>query len=304
MESRSIIFMGTPDFAVYCLDKIIKEKIVVKGIITAPDRNRGRGRKTNVSPVKDYAIKNKIPIFQPTNLKDQNFQKEIKKLNVDLFVVVAFRMLPESLINIPKLGSINLHASYLPNYRGAAPINWVIINGEKETGISVFFLNKKIDEGDIIKQKKVKINKYEKADELHDRLMNAGSNLLTESIIDIFKNTYKTKKQKINSSDIKAPKITKSICLLSKNEKAEKIINKIHGLSHYPGAFINHKNKSFKIFSARPHKFVNNIGSSFFIYNKKILLNNSMEETVEILEIQAEGKRKMNSKEFIKGNKL
>ena len=175
MKSKSIIFMGTPDFAVCSLDKIMKSKILIKGVITAPDRNSGRGRKINKSPIKDYAIKNKIPIFQPTNLKDENFQKEIKKLNADLFVVVAFRMLPESLINIPKLGSINLHASYLPNYRGAAPINWVIINGEKETGITVFFLNKNIDEGDIINQKKIKINKYEKAGELHDRLMEEGS---------------------------------------------------------------------------------------------------------------------------------
>ena len=303
MKSKSIIFMGTPDFAVCSLDKIMKKKILIKGVITAPDRNSGRGRKIKKSPVKEYAIKNKIPIFQPTNLKDENFQKEIKKLKADLFVVVAFRMLPESLIKIPKLGSINLHASYLPNYRGAAPINWVIINGEKETGITVFFLNKNIDEGDIINQKKIKINKYEKAGELHERLMIEGSNLLTESIFEIFKNTNKTKKQKINSTDTKAPKITKSICLLPNNEKAEKIINKIHGLSPYPGAFILHKNKSFKIFSARPHKFVNN-KSNFFIYNKKILYNNTMKETIEIAEIQAEGKKRMNSSEFIKGNKI
>ena len=222
MKSKSIIFMGTPDFAVCSLDKIMKSKILIKGVITAPDRNSGRGRKTNKSPIKDYAIKNKIPIFQPTNLKDENFQKEIKNLKADLFVVVAFRMLPESLINIPKLGTINLHASYLPNYRGAAPINWVIINGEKETGITVFFLNKNIDEGDIINQKKIKINKYEKAGELHDRLMKEGSNLLMETIIDIFKNRHKNKKQKINLNDKKAPKITKNICLLSKNEKSEK----------------------------------------------------------------------------------
>ena len=303
MKSKSIIFMGTPDFAVCSLDKIMKSKILIKGVITAPDKKSGRGRKINISPVKEYAIKNKIQIFQPTNLKDENFQKEIKKLKADLFVVVAFRMLPESLIKIPKLGSINLHASYLPNYRGAAPINWVIINGEKETGITVFFLNKNIDEGDIINQKKIKINKYEKAGELHDRLMEEGSNLLTETIINIFKNRHRNKKQKINSNDTKAPKITKSICLLTKNEKAEKIINKIHGLSPYPGAFIHHKNKSFKIFSARPHKFVYN-RSSFFIYNKKILYNNSMRETIEITEIQAEGKKRMNSSEFIKGNKI
>ena len=303
MKSKSIIFMGTPDFSVCSLKKIIKSKILIKGVITAPDRNSGRGRKINKSPVKEYAFKNKIPIFQPSNLKDKNFQKEIKKLKADLFVIVAFRMLPESLINIPKLGSINLHASYLPNYRGAAPINWVIINGEKETGITVFFLNKKIDEGDIINQKKIKINKYEKAGELHDRLMNAGSNLLTTTIIDIFQNRHKNKKQKINLNDKKAPKITKNICLLSKNEKAEKIINKIHGLSPYPGAFIHHQNKNFKIFGARPHKFVNK-KHNFFIYDKKILYNNTMRETIEITEIQAEGKRRMNSSEFIKGNKI
>ena len=151
--------MGTPDFAVKSLEKIIQQNINVIAVITAPDKQSGRGRKINFSPIKKYALDQSIDVYQPKNLKDEKFQNEIQNLKADLFVVVAFRMLPESLINIPKLGCINLHASYLPHYRGAAPINWVIINGEKETGVTIFFLNKRIDEGDVIMQKKVKINK-------------------------------------------------------------------------------------------------------------------------------------------------
>ncbi|MAK06979.1 MAG: methionyl-tRNA formyltransferase [Marinoscillum sp.] len=304
MISKSIIFMGTPDFAVKSLEKIIQQNINVIAVITAPDKQSGRGRKINFSPIKKYALDQSIDVYQPKNLKDEKFQNEIQNLKADLFVVVAFRMLPESLINIPKLGCINLHASYLPHYRGAAPINWVIINGEKETGVTIFFLNKRIDEGDVIMQKKIKINKNETAGTLHDRLMNLGSNLLTKSIFKIFDNNFKKVNQEISPEHIKAPKIDKNICILLTKHRAKKNINIIHGLSPYPGAIINHKNKSYKIFSARSSKYVTNKKVGLFINDNKIFFNNEMKESIEILEIQAEGKKRMNAYEYVKGNKL
>ena len=304
MMSKSIIFMGTPDFAVKSLERIIEKNINVIAVITAPDKKSGRGRKINFSPVKKYALDKKIDVYQPKNLKDEKFQREIQNLKADLFVVVAFRMLPESLINIPKLGCINLHASYLPHYRGAAPINWAIINGEKETGITVFFLNKRIDEGDIIMQEKVKIDKNEIAGTLHDKLMTLGSNLLTESIFKIFNNTFNKISQEISSKHKRAPKIDKMLCILSTKDGAQKNINKIHGLSPYPGAIINHKNKSYKIFSAKKSNYVTFNDVGLFIKDNKIFFNNIINESIEILEIQAEGKRKMRTKEYLKGNKL
>ena len=185
--------MGTPVFAVKCLKKLVEQKFNILGVITSTDKQRGRGRKISFSPVKEYALSKNIKIFQPPNLKSEEFINKIKKLNADLFVVVAFRMLPKILIGLPKEGSINLHASLLPNYRGAAPINWVIINGENNTGVTTFFINEKIDEGNIIDTKKITINKNETAGSLHDKLIISGSKLLIESIKKIFttKNWFK-----------------------------------------------------------------------------------------------------------------
>ena len=182
MEKNNIIFMGTPDFAVESLKILIKSNYNILGVVTATDKKRGRGKKISFSPIKNFAIKNNIPVHQPKNLKSEDFINLMKKIKPDLFVVVAFRMLPEIIINIPQYGSINLHASLLPNYRGAAPINWVIINGERETGVTIFFINKKIDEGDIISKKKIKINEDETAGSLHDKLMKEGAKLLRDSI--------------------------------------------------------------------------------------------------------------------------
>ena len=182
MSKKSIVFMGTPIFAVECLKKLVEQKFNILGVITSTDKQRGRGRKINFSPVKEYALSKNIKIFQPANLKSEEFINKIKKLNADLFVVVAFRMLPKILIGLPKEGSINLHASLLPNYRGAAPINWVIINGENNTGVTTFFINEKIDEGNIIDTKKITISENETAGSLHDKLIISGSKLLIESI--------------------------------------------------------------------------------------------------------------------------
>ena len=181
MKNKSIIFMGTPDFAVESLKSLVENNYNVIGVITSIDKQRGRGRKKTFSPVKKYALNKGINIFQPPNLKDYNFINLIKKKNPNLFVVVAFRMLPEILIKIPDYGCINLHSSLLPDYRGAAPINWVLINGEKKTGVTTFFINNKIDQGDIINNKKIKIENNETAGTLHDKLMYLGSDLILET---------------------------------------------------------------------------------------------------------------------------
>ena len=204
--------MGTPEFAVPSLDILIKNDINVIGVITATDKKSGRGRKINSSPIKKIALKYDIPIFQPDNLKDPIFLNKLNSLNPDLFVVVAFRMLPEILINIPKLGTINLHSSLLPDYRGAAPINWVIINGEKETGVTTFFINKKIDEGDIIDSVKVKIQDGYSAGILHDKLKRIGAELVLKTVENIFTKKFSRKKQIISNEDKVAPKIDKELC--------------------------------------------------------------------------------------------
>ena len=231
--------MGTPEFAVPSLNILIKNNFNVIGVITAIDKKSGRGRKINSSPIKKIALKYNIPIFQPENLKDPVFLNKLNSLNPDLFVVVAFRMLPEILINIPKLGTINLHSSLLPDYRGAAPINWVIINGEKETGVTTFFINKKIDEGDIIDSVKVKIQEGYSAGILHDKLKMIGAELVLKTVENIFTNKFSRKKQIISNEDKIAPKIDKELCKINLNQNGKEIVRLIKGLSPYPGAKLN-----------------------------------------------------------------
>ena len=304
MSEKSIIFMGTPNFALECLKKLLQKKYKIIGVITAPDRKQGRGRKIIYSPVKEYALSKNINIYQPLNLKEEDFINSMKKIKPDLFVVVAFRMLPKILFNIPKEGSINLHASILPNYRGAAPINWVIINEEKKTGVTTFFINDKIDEGKIIDIKKINIDNEETAGTLHEKLMELGGNLLLKSINKIFKKKYILKVQKINQNDKKAPKINKEFCKINFNFKSRKIISIIRGLSPYPGARIIQNNKIIKLLNAKKCKKINGIKSKIFHSGDKLILNNNFGESIEITEIQVEGKKKMLTKDFIKGNKL
>lgn len=304
MNKKSIVFMGTPVFAVECLKKLIEQKFNILGVITSTDKQRGRGRKISFSPVKEYALSKNIKIFQPPNLKSEEFINKIKKLNADLFVVVAFRMLPKILIDLPKEGSINLHASLLPNYRGAAPINWVIINGENNTGVTTFFINEKIDEGNIIDTKKITISENETAGSLHDKLIISGSKLLIESIKKIFTKKIKVTQQKIGSNDKKAPKITKEFCQINLELKSTQLIRFIRGLSPYPGARIFQNNKIIKILNANSSKNIKGEKRKIFHFKNKLILNNNFEESIEITEIQVEGKKKMLTKDFIKGNTL
>jgi len=304
MNKKSIVFMGTPYFAVESLKRLFESGYNIVGVITAIDKKRGRGRKIQFSPIKEFALENNLKIFQPPNLKDEKFISSIKKLNADLFVVVAFRMLPEILINIPPLGCINLHASLLPNYRGAAPINWVIINGEKETGLTTFFINSKIDEGNIIEKERVSIDNGENAGSLHDKLMNKGSKLVLTTVKKIFDGNYKSLVQKLDGNEKKAPKIDKNACIINLNQSSQEILNLINGLSPYPCAKIITNGKQYKIIKAKTLRGINMDNTGLFIYLDKIILKNNKGELLEILEIQKEGKKIMKSTEFLRGNKI
>ena len=304
MNKKSIVFMGTPYFAVESLKRLFESGYNIVGVITAIDKKRGRGRKIQFSPIKEFALENNLKIFQPPNLKDEKFISSIKKLNADLFVVVAFRMLPEILINIPPLGCINLHASLLPNYRGAAPINWVIINGEKETGLTTFFINSKIDEGNIIEKERVTIDNGENAGTLHNKLMNKGSKLVLTTVKKIFDGNYKSLVQKLDGNEKKAPKIDKNTCNINLNQSSQEILNLINGLSPYPCAKIITNGNQYKIIKAKTLRGINVDNTGLFIYLDKIILKNNKGELLEILEIQKEGKKIMKSTEFLRGNKI
>jgi len=296
--------MGTPEFAVPSLEILIENDLNIIGVITATDKKSGRGRKITFSPIKKIAESNNIPLFQPKNLKDPNFLNDIHSLKPDLFVVVAFRMLPEILINIPKLGTINLHSSLLPNYRGAAPINWVIINGEKVTGVTTFFINKKIDEGDIIDSEEVQIKEDYSAGILHDKLKGIGAKLVLKTVNNIFTKNYFRQKQVISDKDKVAPKIDKELCKINLNKTAEEIVRLIKGLSPYPGAKLNFENKNYKIIDCKKSDVNYSNKRIMFVENNKLYFNNIKNETIEILELQAEGKKIMKSSDFLRGNKL
>ena len=303
-----IVFMGTPAFAVTILKRIHESYNELVGVVTVMDKPAGRGLKINESPVKEFVKKNNIPYLQPLKLRDPDFLKQLYAWDADIFIVVAFRMLPEQVWKIPPMGTINLHASLLPNYRGAAPINWALINGEKETGVTTFLINEKIDTGDILLQEKVSILPNMNAGELHDILMDIGADLTLKTIKLLEKNQINAKEQeKLNNAHRKeAPKIFKEHCEINWKKENIQIHNFIRGLSPYPTAWcvlINKKiNKSikFKIFDSKPivenhQKITSTNQGIIFPCNTGSIL---------VTELQAEGKRKMNFKEFLAGNNL
>ena len=300
-----IVFMGTPQFAVKTLDAIFKSKHEVVGVVTSTDKPAGRGRKIQQSDVKQYATKNNIRLFQPEKLKNKNFINDLKVLNADLFIVVAFRMLPKIIWEIPKKGTVNLHASILPNYRGAAPINWAIINGEKESGVTTFFINEKIDTGDVLLIEKTKIKAGQTAGELHDNLMEIGSKLIIRTISEIESGTLKSKKQIISASQKTAPKLNRNNTEINWFKDDITIKQFILGLNPYPGAWTllsnNGRELNFKIFNVKT--------SNLKVPKKTILLKENRlyigtnTNALELLEIQLEGKKRMNANDFLQGNK-
>ncbi len=307
MRDIRIVFMGTPEFAVTILKGILEKEYHVVGVITAPDKPAGRGRKVHQSAVKKFAVKNNLKVLQPTNLKSEVFLQELKTLNANLQVVVAFRMLPKRVWQMPKYGTFNLHASLLPEYRGAAPINWAIINGETETGVTTFFIDEKIDTGEVILQEVCRIEKNETAGELHDKLMHLGSKLVTKTIKQIKENKVKTKAQP-NREHKHAPKIFKETCKVDWTNTLANINNKVRGLSPYPVAWTNLLNgdvkTELKIYKASAISENHNHAIGTVIFTKKELRIAVAEGFLEIEELQVSGKRRMDSKSFLNGYKF
>ena len=307
MNKLKIVFMGTTDFAVGCLDALINSSHQIKAVITAPDREAGRGKKITHSEVKKYAINNNFKLLQPINLKDENFVNQLKSINADIFVVVAFRMLPELVWRIPLKGTINLHASLLPQLRGAAPIHWAIINGLKETGVTTFFINKKIDFGDIIQQSKVKIGDIENTGELYEKLKKDGSKLLISTLKIINNDNFQSTRQTNSSKLLLAPKLNKINTRINWNHSGKNIFNFVRGLSPYPSAWSKEK-KSGKILKLHSVKFekskTNKINQAGTIQiDKNTIKIITKDGYLEVLELQIEGKKRMSNLEFINGYK-
>ena len=300
-----IVFMGTPDFAVATLEALVENQYNIVGVITAPDKPAGRGRKLNESAVKKYAKEKDLKILQPTNLKSETFLEELNALNANLQIVVAFRMLPEVVWQMPEYGTFNLHASLLPNYRGAAPINWAVMNGETKTGVSTFFIDEKIDTGEMILQKEVNIEPNDNAGALHDKLMCIGSELVLETVKLIENNNAKTTPQQEVEGIKTAYKLNKSNCKIDWTENIHHIYNKIRGLSPYPGAWselINREDQlDIKIYKAEIDLTDHNLGIGDVITDKsniKVAVKNGY---INILEIKLPGKRNMDAKSLLNG---
>ncbi|MFD2873975.1 methionyl-tRNA formyltransferase [Mucilaginibacter ximonensis] len=304
-----LVFMGTPQFAVASLDELIKSGSEIVGVITAPDKPAGRGQKISESAVKQYAVASGLRVLQPTNLKDPEFLAELRSLDADLQVVVAFRMLPEEVWNMPDKGTINLHASLLPNYRGAAPINWAIINGEKESGVTTFFLKQEIDTGNVLFTEKVTLTGHETAGELHDRLMYKGAGLLVKTVKAVESGRYNEHPQAIlaaENSELKtAPKIYKDDCKINWNRPVVDIYNFIRGLSPVPTAFTELNGKTFKIYKADYQETEPGIQPGAFITDNKSHLKFAAQDGfINVTDVQQEGKKRMEITEFLRGVKL
>lgn len=300
-----IVFMGSPEFAVPCLRSLVDSGYNVVGVITAVDKPAGRGRKLSESAVKKYAVETGLKVLQPKNLKNEDFRAELKALNADLNVVVAFRMLPEVVWNMPPLGSINLHASLLPQYRGAAPINWVVINGEKETGLTTFFITHEIDTGKIIFQERIPIGKSETAGELHDRMMEKGAGLILRTVDAINIGEYPQEDQDHSLAGKKAPKIFKEDCRIDWSQDVTKIFNFIRGLSPYPTAWTALDETGVKVFNSKMTKEAHqeNFGS-ISTDGKTFLKVFCKSGTLSITELQIAGKKRMGIGDFLRGNQL
>ncbi|WP_341215382.1 methionyl-tRNA formyltransferase [uncultured Wocania sp.] len=305
MKKLRIVFMGTPDFAVATLKALVENNYNIVGVITAPDKPAGRGRKLNESAVKQYAKSVGLNILQPTNLKNEDFIDALKTLKANLQIVVAFRMLPKVVWQMPEYGTFNLHASLLPNYRGAAPINWAIINGETETGVSTFFIDEKIDTGEMILQEEIDIDEDENAGSLHDKLMSIGSGLVLNTVALIEKGNVKTVPQ-VDSSHIKtAHKLNKDNCKINWNNSMDNIYNLIRGLSPYPAAWctlINGEDElDIKIYAAEKEIMTHTLKTGTIISNKKELKVAVTNGYIIIQEIKLPGKRAMDVKSLLNG---
>ncbi|MEO6253751.1 MAG: methionyl-tRNA formyltransferase [Ferruginibacter sp.] len=306
-QSLRIVFMGTPEFAVASLDALVKAGCNIAGVITAPDKAAGRGLQLQQSAVKKYAVENKLRVLQPEKLKNPEFLEELRSLNADLQIVVAFRMLPEAVWNMPPMGSVNLHGSLLPQYRGAAPINWAVINGEKETGVTTFKLKHEIDTGDILLQESFAIAETDNAGDVHDKMKEIGAQLLVKTIKAIAEgNLNETPQSSVVSGQTSivkhAPKIFTETCQIDWNKTVEEVYNLVRGLAPFPAAFTFLKDKKLKVYKAEKiHKTPNDIVGKFTTDNKTwlhIACNNGY---ISILELQLEGRKRMDIAAFLRG---
>lgn len=303
---KKIIFFGTPSFAVTSLDKI-NSKFIVDYVVTSPDKRSGRGQKLNESDVKKYTLKNKIKTLQPSNLMDEEFINQIKGLKPDLIIVVAFRKLPAEVFNIPRHGTINLHASLLPNYRGAAPINWCLMNGEIKTGVTTFYINEKIDQGDILLQKEIMIKNEDDFGSLYTKLSEVGAELVVKTVEGIFNNSLKPIKQNFIDDLKLAPKLNSENTRINWTRSTNDIIGQIKGLSPKPGAWTMIKNgenrfrmKILKAVKKKEPLLKNNLNGKIVINNGELDIYNE-DGAINCSVIQLENKREMTSKELLNG---
>ncbi|MEO1254554.1 MAG: methionyl-tRNA formyltransferase [Bacteroidota bacterium] len=297
-----IIFLGTPDFAVASLQLLVENGMSIVAVVTAPDKPKGRGKKLGISAVKEYAQKVDLQILQPTNLKSPEFLEQLKSYEADLQIVVAFRMLPISVWDMPSLGTFNLHASLLPQYRGAAPINWAIINGEEKTGVTTFFLKHEIDTGEIIYQEEEPILEEDNAGTLYQRLMEKGARLVLKSVYAIQLGDYPKAPQIANEPIKHAPKIFKPDCEINWQQTSDSIRNLVRGMAPYPAAWSTLDEKTVKIFEVHPStEGTNKPIGEFYSDGKNYVRVNTKDGTLDILDLQLEGKKRMKVKDFLRG---
>ena len=297
--------MGTPEFAVPSLDILVKNGFNVVAVVTVPDKKQGRGQKLTYSPVKECALTHDIPVLQPEKLKDPGFIEELASFKADLQIVVAFRMLPVVVWDMPKLGTFNLHGSLLPDYRGAAPINWAIMNGEKETGVTTFFLKHEIDTGDVILQEKEPIGPDENVGDIYERLMYKGAQLVLETVKQIEADKVVTKPQKVLDSEVKhAPKLFKETCEIDWTRSSQEIHDFVRGLSPYPCAWTNLLDKNCKIFKTSMLDEQPESTDDIVSDNKKVIYKKTGDGYLAIEELQLQGKKRLTAVEFLCGNKF
>jgi methionyl-tRNA formyltransferase len=301
-----IIFMGSPEFAIPSLEKLAQGKHQIVGVVTVPDKPKGRGRKLSESPVKRFAGEHGLSVLTPGNLKDEGFVQALRELKSDLILVVAFRILPEVVFSLPPLGTLNLHASLLPRYRGAAPINWAIMKGETKTGLTTFYIRKKVDTGDVILQREIEIHPEESFGELHDRMAQQGAELLLQTLNLIERGEAKAVRQD-DALATPAPKITPEHCRIDWPRKAIEIKNQIRGLAPSPAAFTVYQGKILKIFKAQvvgEDRFCEDSGKVAEPDKKGSLWVKTGEGILSLLEVQPEGKRRMSGSEFVRGYRI
>lgn len=306
-QNLRIVFMGTPEFAVASLSALVNAGYTIAGVITAPDKPAGRGMKPQESAVKKYAVEKGLPLLQPEKLKNPHFLEELKALKADLQVVVAFRMLPEVVWNMPPMGTVNVHGSLLPHYRGAAPINWAVINGEKETGVTTFKLKHEIDTGNILLQERIPIGENETAGELHDRMKNIGAALLVQTVKGLADGSLREKPQQSVMDTISfpikhAPKLFTETCKINWGKPVVDVHNLVRGLSPFPGAFCLFNGKSLKIFRCRKEEIPPAVVPGNYETDKKTFLRFACADGyLQVLELQLEGKKKLGIEEFLRG---